>query len=706
MQIRDWMMLAAACVALGLGAAAGAQGLPEREFGEPWNGVGIGARALGMAGAYTALADDMSGVYWNPAGLVQMRDTQAGFMTGSPYWQRDPGNIIKDLGMFGFVTTAFRPWVAGITAFRNFHPESLVPWQENVYMFTFVMPNSSRTASVGLNVKYIRSDSLYASPLASDSILYQDTSFNLLETGGELFDGFGAVRGWSADVGIHYNIPMPVRDRRRQLNFGVNLRNVLGQSEVLQRSRAWPAQVLTGVAWIFDDLVPRERSIFSLNYDVALSTRLGRESTQYRLGFEQWFNRNSGAIRLGYASPLPLYEPLQVADGYFSQGRPVLTLGATLLGTDPAVRTVLGLGLGSMAESAQLDIAVTLPTGGRATIPLPGVPECEGIRQSNPNGILVADTSRFYMQVTWHWMAMRTSPRAEVKVQPLVFAPKKGEMAVFTMKSSDQRGIESWDLVVKNSARVPVRTFSGKGEPPGRLMWDGLDSRFNLVPDDDHTYQLQVRNREGVETITPPQPLRLFTPGEGPGPGDPSLIFKVLEQNAQREAAEKGALQPLIDEKLRQLKWPLGVDREGASTLFEDSADWLGYPALPSDTLAIAGEGAATQYTAFRGLEPGQVKRFEVTAQGSEAVLEYETMQYVFKYLAREVRMLTQQSFQAVGASVERYTVRAQYGDHILEVVTPTAVARDLAAGRLDDRRWLRASQVALDGEAIEPMIE
>lgn len=34
--------------------------------------IGVGARALGMGGAYTALANDSHSVYWNPAGLARL----------------------------------------------------------------------------------------------------------------------------------------------------------------------------------------------------------------------------------------------------------------------------------------------------------------------------------------------------------------------------------------------------------------------------------------------------------------------------------------------------------------------------------------------------------------------------------------------------------------------------------------------------------
>ena len=35
--------------------------------------IGLGTRAMGMGGAFTAVADDESAFYWNPAGITQIR---------------------------------------------------------------------------------------------------------------------------------------------------------------------------------------------------------------------------------------------------------------------------------------------------------------------------------------------------------------------------------------------------------------------------------------------------------------------------------------------------------------------------------------------------------------------------------------------------------------------------------------------------------
>ena len=47
--------------------------------------IPIGARAIGMGEAYTAQADDVSSLYWNPAGLALMRERQASFMYDQMY---------------------------------------------------------------------------------------------------------------------------------------------------------------------------------------------------------------------------------------------------------------------------------------------------------------------------------------------------------------------------------------------------------------------------------------------------------------------------------------------------------------------------------------------------------------------------------------------------------------------------------------------
>lgn len=43
-------------------------------------GMGVGARAISMGGAFSALADDASAMYWNPAGLTGIEDSEAMLM--------------------------------------------------------------------------------------------------------------------------------------------------------------------------------------------------------------------------------------------------------------------------------------------------------------------------------------------------------------------------------------------------------------------------------------------------------------------------------------------------------------------------------------------------------------------------------------------------------------------------------------------------
>ncbi|MEW6103648.1 MAG: PorV/PorQ family protein [bacterium] len=62
--------------------------------------LGQGARANGMGEAFVGLADDINALYWNPAGLSQIEDREAGFMFLKPY------DEIDGLG-YGYLSSVF-----------------------------------------------------------------------------------------------------------------------------------------------------------------------------------------------------------------------------------------------------------------------------------------------------------------------------------------------------------------------------------------------------------------------------------------------------------------------------------------------------------------------------------------------------------------------------------------------------------------------
>ena len=52
--------------------------------------LGVGARALGMGGAFVSLADDATAAYWNPAGIIQATSREASFMHSETF-----GSLVK-----------------------------------------------------------------------------------------------------------------------------------------------------------------------------------------------------------------------------------------------------------------------------------------------------------------------------------------------------------------------------------------------------------------------------------------------------------------------------------------------------------------------------------------------------------------------------------------------------------------------------------
>ncbi len=90
--MRSILLLITALLLCCSGASAGGSG----KYGGEDLSVGVGGRALGLGGAYSALAGDVTAGYWNPAGLTQLGYPQLALM----HEQRFGGLVNFDFGAF------------------------------------------------------------------------------------------------------------------------------------------------------------------------------------------------------------------------------------------------------------------------------------------------------------------------------------------------------------------------------------------------------------------------------------------------------------------------------------------------------------------------------------------------------------------------------------------------------------------------------
>ena len=170
---------AALCLALGA-AGTQAQTVVAKYAGE-FIALGVGARALGMGGAFAALANDVTAGYWNPAGLARidypqfilMHDAEFGGLVNNDY-----GAVVIPVGeKTSLGLSAIRVGVDDIADTRNAGVDAGGNLTYDITQFTRVDPSrvtyfnaadwavyfsyarrQSETFSWGASVKLIRRD--------------------------------------------------------------------------------------------------------------------------------------------------------------------------------------------------------------------------------------------------------------------------------------------------------------------------------------------------------------------------------------------------------------------------------------------------------------------------------------------------------------------------------------------------------------------
>ena len=155
--------------------------------GEYFTNFAVSARAFGMGKAYTALSDDASGPYWNPAGLVNMKYSELSLLNTKLYIGTDYN--FAGFSMFASSRTFFGiSWaglaVQGIREINN-SGDYMGDFSDshNVYYLTY-SHKVSKNLSMGLNIK-----TLYHTMMN-----YYSTAFGLdmgiiYNSGGVLFAG-------------------------------------------------------------------------------------------------------------------------------------------------------------------------------------------------------------------------------------------------------------------------------------------------------------------------------------------------------------------------------------------------------------------------------------------------------------------------------------------------------------------------------------
>ncbi len=172
-------------ILLGGHSTLSAQPLQRIEIPSSFNPVGSGARALGMGGAFIAVADDATAASWNPAGLVQLEEPEMSVVGAYFYREEDldfgtnpDGNgnqsVSKSRLNYMSATYPFVLWGLNMVVSANY---------QNLYDLTrewnFVLKQSSDVLDIIEDVDYDQDGTLSAWGLAYSVQILPTLSFGV-----------------------------------------------------------------------------------------------------------------------------------------------------------------------------------------------------------------------------------------------------------------------------------------------------------------------------------------------------------------------------------------------------------------------------------------------------------------------------------------------------------------------------------------------
>jgi hypothetical protein len=667
-------------------------------FGLP-NTYGIGPRAIGMGGAFTAIADDASAAYWNPAGLSQISSYEISISGAPIYFQNNINPNVPTTA--GFPNSFSFPWIGSfqlviplakdntlaLSYFRPYHPQFnyfsgnsvftsqqeadasylLNPtFQENEIVLSYAarFPGVNNF-SIGINVKRVTNDPNYIEYFPQDdTAIVQDLS-NTIQ-----------VAGYGVDLGILYRIP--ITKYSEEFRIGLSLQDLVSSVQYLSAvslnlptgqpitigsglTISVPTQITLGLAYKNDYLF-KIRNITDLDFDQISDRDFDSSNNKIiRFGTEFWFFNDVVGIRGGYSTPLsnpgtislglslrPLNGDLEADVAYLQQVNPA---ASQAVGTDIATSTTSDLNF------EDFYLGLTYSFGGGEEIP---------------------------------------PPKVSAFVRPAAFSPSEGEKTTFYLDTSEDVTVNHWTVLIYDQNNSLVRGLRGVGDPPSRIVWGGESDSYEPLPSGLYTWAFQVQDNLNHIGSTPVQTVEILG---SVGARDPAKLLLMRQQQSALLAQERQKMTQLAQQNLNNL---LGVEEPKSTTITPVSE---GSP-IDASGNTTAPDAGSVPIMSFNNLTPDQVlnAHFDKNAAGDPTVVvNYRSNLSYLPYLYQEAIQVIKTTVNSVGTSVKEINTRVYYGKNELALVTPSPAAANYASGRINDAALLQLSDVRINGQKVGP---
>jgi hypothetical protein len=660
------------------------------------NTYGIGPRAMGMGGAFAAVADDASAVWWNPAGLVQIPAYTLSLSSAPIYFQKSVPN--RESGSaFGspyyesiqLVIPIAKENTIGISLFRPFHPQQdyfsgditksaddrkeasylLNPsFQEDDIVFTYSARfSAAKNFSMGVNVERITSDPYFIRYFGSD------------EATTDVLQNHIRVRGFGVGLGFLYRIP--VTQYSQEVRIGLTLNDLVSRVQYLDPlviansagitynygsglETEIPPEVVLGLAYK-NNIFFKVRNITALDFSQISDNRYSSsENKSIRMGTEFWFLKDVVGLRGGYSTPM---------------SRPgTLHLGLSVRGMSGDLQADL-VYLQPIHESAELnsDLATS---------------------SFQDSGI---NFEKFHMGLSYRFGSEPELPPPTVSAQvsPAAFVPAKGEKAEFLLDTTTDVTLDRWSVLIYNPQGKLVRGLRGKGTPPTRLVWAGESDTYEPLPVGTYTWAFQVRDNLGHVGSTAVQTVELI--GVAPEVAkDSRKLYNLRQQQVALLAQESQRLAAQARDAMKKL-----LENPEATPATANALASVGKTPEAAGNTSVPEAGNVPFLTA-RNLSADQMlnAHFESNDKNERVVMvSYRSNLTYVPYIYQEASDVVKSTEQTVGSVVPTIDTRVYYGKNEMDIRTPSGVAADYAGGRITRDQLIGFSDVRINGEKVTP---